>query len=486
MPSLFRNKKSHRLNLVIAALFFLPGDAELQAQQPTTELIQLVDSPREIPGVESSDDYFDSNDATTHETVPTVPEPEVDHVDSGLEWLTSTRVGYDSGFVIASGQQLDLKANGLPFQMKINGWGQLRHTVFESAGAQADANQFQLKRARLVIAGSAFTPDFSYYLQLDGRSSNGDTFRLLDYYLTYDVGHHLWGYDEGTFGFKTGKYKMPATMSRSLSGRELEFTDRAMASTYFDVNRSLAWGLGGNLNYGTIPWNWEAAVFNGLVTGGAETGSSGALDSNFAYSCRIAAYPQGTWGEGGLADFTGHESIATRIGAGFASSLINRAGTTEFDALRVTDSGVQLSSILPGSISEYGVSIYSVDASCKFRGWSATTEYYFRNIGEFDGGSVPDLYDHGFWLQFGKFVVPEKLQLLTRWSRVVGNSGTLGAINQSSDEISGGFAWYIRDQHAKFTLDASYLNGAPINSSALDISPGDMGWLIRSQIQFAF
>ena len=224
----------------------------------------------------------------------------------------------------------------------------------------------------------------------------------------------------------------------------------------------------------------------GWFTGGAETGSSGALDKNFAYSCRVAAHPQGSWGDGDLADFTWHETIATRIGAGFANSLIDRSGTTEFDALRVVDSGVQLSSLLPGAVSGYGVSIYSVDASCKYRGWSATTEYYFRNIGGFEGGSLPDLYDHGLWLQFGKFVVPRRLQLLTRWSRVAGNSGTLGAVNQSSDEVAGGFAWYFRDQHAKFTLDASYLNGAPISSQSLDISPGSIGWLVRSQIQFSF
>ena len=31
-----------------------------------------------------------------------------------------------------------------------------------------------------------------------------------------------------------------------------------------------------------MPLDWEIAVFNGLVTGGAETGSSGELDDNFA------------------------------------------------------------------------------------------------------------------------------------------------------------------------------------------------------------
>lgn len=407
------------------------------------------------------------------------------HMD-GDDWLNKVRVGYDGGFVVASQEQLDLGAGQYPFRMRINGWGQLRHTLQDSGGSNLDVNQFQLKRGRLVFSGSSFTSDFSYFIQIDGRSSTGDDLRLLDYFLTYDLGHHVLGYERGVFGFKTGKYKMPFTMARYLSGREFEFSDRSMSSMYFDVNRSFAWGLYGEPSGSRIPWDWEAAIFNGLVTGGAETGSAGTLDNNFAYSARIMAYPQGDWGTGELADFEWHSRMATRMGAGFANSKIDRTGDTEFNSLRVVDSGSRLSSLLPDDVDSYKVNIYSIDASCKFRGWSATIEYYFRNVDGFEGVSLPDLFDHGLWLQLGKFVVPRRLQLLTRWSRIVGSSGTLGDNDQSSDEVAGGFVWYFRDQHAKFTFDATHLNGASINSSALDISPGDTGWLFRSQIQFAF
>ena len=99
---------------------------------------------------------------------------------------------------------------------------------------------------------------------------------------------------------------------------------------------------------------------------------------------------------------------------------------------------------------------------------------------------VDGLFDHGFWLQLGKFVVPGKVELVTRWSRVVGDSGTLGAVDQSSDEVAGGVVWYFREQNARLTFDLTHLDGAPINSSSLDVSPGDIGWLFRTQIQFAF
>ena len=202
-------------------------------------------------------------------------EPISNDASDSSDWFKDTRVGYDDGFLIANENPLDLQAESFPFRMRLNGWGQLRQTYFQSRGSSADANQFQLKRGRLIFSGSAFTSDFSYFFQLDGRSSSGDDMRLLDYRLDYDIGHHRWGLESGTLGFRTGKYKMPFTLARWLSGREFEFSDRSVASTYFDVNRSLGWGLYGSFDRWRVPIHWESAIFNGLVTGGAETGSSG-------------------------------------------------------------------------------------------------------------------------------------------------------------------------------------------------------------------
>ena len=178
------------------------------------------------------------NEETRQSEETDSPESDVDS-----DWLNHVKVGYDGGFLIGSDKQLDLDSEDLPFQLQFNGWGQLRYFIFDSDGANPDQNQFQLQRGRLVFSGSAFTPDFFYFVQLDGRSSSGDNIRLLDYYLAFDFGHHNWGLEKGTIGFKTGKYKMPYDLARFMTAREFEFTDRSVASTYFDVNRSLAWGL---------------------------------------------------------------------------------------------------------------------------------------------------------------------------------------------------------------------------------------------------
>ncbi len=148
----------------------------------------------------------------------------------------------------------------------------------------------------------------------------GDEFRLLDYFMEFDLGRQWFNLDRNAFVFKTGRYKMPFTFARLMSAREFEFADRSMASMFFDLNRSLGWGLSGQTEVWGMPFEWETSLFNGFVTGGAETGSAGALDTNFAYSARIFVFPSGDWGTGTLADFDWHDSLATRVGAGYATT----------------------------------------------------------------------------------------------------------------------------------------------------------------------
>jgi hypothetical protein len=216
------------------------------------------------------------------------------------------------------------------------------------------------------------------------------------------------------------------------------------------------------------------------------TARIGELDRNFSYSTRLWSDRIGDCGQDGEADLSYHEHLAMQVGAGFAHTRLDREGIIEFASQRVVDSGVPLATLLPADTSAYNVSYYAVDANWKYRGASLLTEYYFRSIGDFDGAAVDSLFDHGFLLQVGKFVIRKRLELLVRWSRIEGDSGTLGAKNESSDEVAAGVVWYLNGQRAKLTFDVTRLNGAPIRDSALNILPGDDGILYRTQFQFYF
>lgn len=459
----------------------LESSTLLAVDPPPLESLRGVTVPP-LPGWDDDDVAWSANGQASFDSgLPS-------SLDSLPDWLRTTHIGYDRGFIIASGLpgNRDVDPSDAPFLLRIGGLGQLRETYFDSRNELRDLNQFQLVRGRVILSGNAGTPDLRYFVQLDGLSSAGEEFRLLDYFLEFDLGRRWLSMDRSALVFKAGRYKVPFNYARFLSAREFQFADRSVASMFFDLNRSLGWGLAGRTTLGGIPLQWETSLFNGFVTGGAETGSTGALDNNLAYSCHLFLFPSGDWGADALSDFEWHHSIATRIGCGYAGTTIDRNGPTEFNQVRVVDTGDRLGDLLPVSVVSYTLHNYSLVASGKYRGGSATCEYYFRTIDQFEGGALPGFFDHGFWLQVGQFVIPGKWQWLARWSRVVGNSGSLGNENLSADEVGVGSAWYFRGQNAKLTVDVTQLNGAPINSPALDIAPGADGWLYRTQIQIAF
>ena len=458
---------------------------QLQRQSETQQeqLNQLLSSdpeamPAETQPVETQPAAPQSADLPER---PPSPADVVPGKPGGLQY------GYSDGFFITSPEGVKIGSRDAPFSMKANVRTQLRHSYFDSHGPTRDENDFEFERFFLIFSGNIFTPDLAYHIKFDADSDDAEFVELLDGYATYDIGHALFDCAPLTFGIKGGKWKVPYHRARQESGFNLQFSDRTMASDFFDINRGTGVGLFGRFDCLSRPVNWEAAVFNGFQTQRFLPGRSGELDRNLAVAARVSTDLVGEYGKDGEPDLSFHECPAVRIGAATAHTRVNKQdGLREFTALRVVDTGAPLASVLPGTVNMFDVQLYSIDANFKYRGVSLLSEYYFRNLSRFDGAPIPDLFDHGFMLQAGSFVIREKLELLARWSRVVGDSSTLGTPNTSADEVAGGIAWYIKGHNLKMVFDVTHLNGATVNSTAENIRPRDVGWLFRTQFQLMF
>ena len=456
----------------------------LQSQQREIEALkrrlgQPTDPAEEISPAGTKDAVQQTGPAGNDADAPAKPKQQADEKPSAT-------TGYNKSWFIASPAGIEFKPDDSPFLLQINSRLQLRHTAFDSEGPTADENDFEFERIRLVFSGHAYTPDLKYFIQIDGDSDQQEFLDWLDYFVKYDIGHHLWDGEQGGLGIIFGKWKLPFNRTRAESGFKLQFTDRAMASALFDINRSVGVGLYGKAYLLPEPIQWELAVFNGFQTQGARPVRVGELDRNIATSGRAFFDLVGEWGVDGEPDLTPHECPAIRIGGGFAYSRVDIEGMREFNSFRVIDSGARLSSLLPPSVTAYNAFLYAVDANFKWRGISVLSEYYFRHFNQFAGANVPDLFDHGMLLQAGCFVVSEKLELVSRWSRAVGDSGTLGLRNQSADEVGGAIVWYIRGHSIKLTFDVSHVNGSPTQDPALNLRAGDDGMLYRTQFQLTF
>lgn len=447
-----------------------------------------------LPSIDSlrSDEHNDSAVEATCAQVLPVSLSNV-HAANSQPWDTRLLLGYDRGFVIAADRGPSNYADEAEFLMRVNSWLQLRHTLFDSDGPNPDQNTFSFERLRLSFGGHILSPDLKYFFQFDGNSDAATDVAFLDYFATFDLGRYFLGPESSSFGVKLGKWKVPFSRSREETGRMLQFTDRATANVFFDLNRSIGVGLSSKLEAGDSlgpsagPLEFETAIFNGFRTGSTSTNREAGLDRNFGWSLRVHGDLFDDFGDDGEPDLSWHCQPALRLGGGMAFTRVDEEGAAEFSRQRAVDSGATLSSLLtPLGVTAYDVWLYTLDTHFKYRGLSVIAEYYWRYITQFNAPGVPSLLDDGFVLQTGYFVIAERLELIARWSRITGDSGTLGLNDESSDEFGAGVVWYIKGHNIKLTFDASRFTGAPVSSSRLDLLPGDAGWLFRTQFQMAF
>ena len=86
------------------------------------------------------------------------------------------------------------------------------------------------------------------------------------------------------------------------------------------------------------------------------------------------------------------------------------------------------------------------------------------------------LFDHGFFVQAGCFVVPQSLELFGRGSAVFGPFG-------DGSEIASGLNWYVTQQRNwRFTADVAYLDDSPAQQDRTGFTAGASGTLVRIQM----
>ncbi len=192
------------------------------------------------------------------------------------------------------------------------------------------------------------------------------------------------------------------------------------------------------------------------------------------------------WSDG-EPDLAWTEEPAMRMGFSWFYTQIEATAAGEFARPRTVDRGATVASlVLPLGVTQFSLAQQGIDVGYKFRGLSVWSEYFFRQIDDYRGAALSDLFDHGMYVQAGYFIVPKHLELAARYSVLWGNSGTLGASYAESSEIAAGFTYYIRGHYIKLVSDITLLDGAPINNPTPNIRAGEDGVLWRSQFQLAW
>lgn len=400
-----------------------------------------------------------------------------------VQWTEPSKMnaGYDRGFFIepADNDAFRLKIN-LQNQFRYTGFGRTEREWVDATGAinrTPNRNDFEINRGRLIFSGHAVDPDLNYYVNLDYASLGDDRVTILLAWLNYR-------FNRG-FDLYFGKGKVPGAREWLLTSMYTMSPDRSMATTFFRPSITTGvWAKGEPI---------ERLYYQAMVGNGFNTTSAGFrdLDTNFVYSANTWWEPLGEFG-GLYSDLAFHENLAVRSGASVTTS---RQSTTQFDSqapeetfIRLSDGTVltDVGALAPGvQVTDYSLYLATFDLATKYRGISLSGEYFLRWLTEISGdGPISDarrdLFDHGFHVQAGAFVVPKRLELFARSSTVFGPFGD-GA------EYAGGFNIYFRGtENWRFTFDVTHVVDSPAEQIRTGYNAGATGVLVRGQLQTMF
>ncbi|QDT12512.1 porin [Stieleria marina] len=390
-------------------------------------------------------------------------------------------VGYDKGFVIRA---FDKTKN--PSSLKLNGWIQFRHHAFsrdedswtDNAGVvrpMRSRNAFDIERARLVYSGTALDSRSSYFLQLDGDTDGSHTVDFFDYW---------WGWRfSDSFQIQLGKRKVPASRQWLLTARRTRFVERPMTNDFFRPDRTV-----GIFGVGKIGESirYQLMLGNGYSSSNL---ANSRTDEKFTIAATSSFDPLGDIG-GSIVDESGESPFRLRLGHSmvYAAQKGSSAGQplAETNYLRLSDGTrlAQIGAIDAGvTVSDVDVLLYGVDVAAKWNGWSFNAEYFARWIENLRGDgplSIDELFQQGYYVEGGRFLLPNQLDVNARYSQVMGEFGT-------SSEIALGANWYpLSRPTSKVSVDVTALDGSPLQNTASDILAGDDGLLFRTQYQVEF
>ena len=379
----------------------------------------------------------------------------------------------------------------VPFLLKFNVNTQLRYlntknsndTFTDHLGVVREVhtrNDITVNRSMFILAGYMFSKKLQYSLTV--WTSAGAASIVV-------AGNIGWRFNKALT--VTGGYTgVPG--SRSLVGTFPFFQpiDRSMADNFFRPGFTQGVWANGEPVKGL---NYLVFLGNGLNTLNI---SANKIDPHLLLSGSVWWEPLGAYSEPGKSrqmydDYFASKKTRIRIGTSFTRSREDRFSDTDQsspDNTSIYNSDGVLAfstgAFAPGvTVQKALYKMWAIDGGLKKSGFSVNGQYYFRWLSHFEAdGPLPlaSTFDHGFELSTGKFVVPKKLQLYVRGSKVFGQFA-------NPYEYGGGFKWYfLPTERLWMTGEVMRVNKSPYSGAFTPYTAGMAGWMPMLQTVLAF
>jgi hypothetical protein len=267
-------------------------------------------------------------------------------------------------------------------------------------------------------------------------------------------------------------------------------TDRSMADNFFRPGFTQGIWANGEPAKGL---NYMVFVGNGLNTINI---SANKIDTSLLVSGSVWWEPLGAYGEPGKArnmydDYFASKKTRIRIGTSFTRSREDRfsnldQSSPENTSLYNSDGVLTFSTgaFAPGvTVDKATYRMYAIDGGLKWNGLAVNGQYFFRWLNDFEAdGPLPltSTFDHGGELSASYFVIPQKLIVYGRESRVYGQFG-------NSWEYAGGVKWhFLPTERLWLNAEVMRVHKVPYTGAFTPYNAGLNGWVPMIQTILAF
>ncbi len=307
------------------------------------------------------------------------------------------------------------------------------------------SSELMVRRLRLRFEGFVYSPKLAYVIQLgfsgadnSGLSGVGNMIRdAIIYYMPTD----RW-----SFGF--GQTKIPGNRARLNSSSALQFVDRSITNSTFNLDRDFGlFATYNNRMAGTFEYVAKAAVTSG-------EGRNFQLSPNagLAYTTRLELFPLGRFkslGDVFEGDFEREESPKLMLAAAYSTNrqAIREAG--------------QRGSLLQNNETRDINSLF-IDFIFKYGGFAFYTDYMMRMVDDpllfSDHEIFTDQYifaGQGINLQ-SSFILKSNWEFATRYSQVRADKKVENVVDYKHEEqYTAGITKYVIGHSLKFQFDVS-------------------------------
>jgi hypothetical protein len=414
---------------------------------------------------------------------PSVPSPSV----SKVQPKSTDDDHYQDGIVIWKNPD-DSK---VPFLLKFNVNTQLRYlnttnsddTFTDHLGVVRDVhtrNDITVNRTMFILGGYMFSKKLQYSMTV--WTSAGAASIVV-------AGNVGWRFNKALT--VTGGYTgVPGSRSLVATFPFFQVLDRSMADNFFRPGFTQGVWASGEPIKGL---NYLVFLGNGLNTLNI---SANKIDPHLVTSGSVWWEPLGAYSEPGKSrqmydDYFASPKTRIRIGTSFTRSREDRFSDTDQsspDNTSIYNSDGVLAfstgAFAPGvTVQKATYKMWAIDGGLKKSGFSINGQYYFRWLSDFEAdGPLPlaSTFDHGFEASTGKFVLPQKLLLYVRGSKVFGQFA-------NPYEYGGGFKWYfLPTERLWMTGEMMRVNKSPYSGAFTPYTAGMAGWIPMLQTVLAF